>query len=119
MRARRLTGWRRANGVSPAGTHHAIDYAAEGGPTVEVRVQALFGLDIHPMIGSPPQPLLLQLTSPGGQPIQATRDLPGFWRGSWRDVAKDMKGRYPNIAGPISPGPKRRASKPRMRSTRT
>src|SRR5690606_12531440 len=79
--------------TSPAGTTHTIDYAAEAGPTVEVRVQALFGLDRHPMIGD--TPLLLQLTSPAGRPIQATRDLQGFWRGSWRDVAKEMKGRYP------------------------
>jgi ATP-dependent helicase HrpB len=87
--------------VSPAGTHHAIDYAAEGGPTVEVRVQALFGLDRHPMIGG--TPLLLQLTSPAGRPIQATRDLPGFWRGSWRDVVRDMKGRYPKHRWPDEP----------------
>ncbi len=87
--------------VSPAGTAHAIDYAAEGGPTVEVRVQALFGLDRQPMIGD--TPLLLQLTSPAGRPIQATRDLPGFWRGSWRDVVRDMKGRYPKHRWPDEP----------------
>ena len=89
--------------LSPAGTHHAIDYAADGGPSVELRVQALFGLDRQPTIGQPPQPLLLQLTSPAGRPIQATRDLPGFWRGSWRDVAKDMKGRYPKHRWPEEP----------------
>ena len=89
--------------TSPAGTHHAIDYDAEGGPSVEVRVQALFGLDTHPVIGRPPQPLLLQLTSPGGRPVQATRDLPAFWRGSWRDVVKDMKGRYPKHRWPDEP----------------
>lgn len=87
--------------TSPAGTNHAIDYAAEGGPTVEVRVQALFGLDRHPMIGD--TPLLLLLTSPAGRPIQATRDLPGFWRGSWRDVVRDMKGRYPKHRWPDEP----------------
>jgi len=89
--------------TSPAGTHHAIDYAAAAGPSVEVRVQALFGLDTHPAIGQPPQPLILQLTSPAGRPIQATRDLPGFWRGSWRDVAKEMKGRYPRHRWPERP----------------
>jgi ATP-dependent helicase HrpB len=87
--------------VTPAGTHHAIDYAHEGGPAVEVRVQALFGLDRHPMIGG--TPLLLQLTSPAGRPIQSTRDLPGFWRGSWREVCKDMKGRYPRHRWPDEP----------------
>ena len=88
---------------SPAGTSHAIDYADPGGPSVEVRVQALFGLDRHPCFGRPPQPLLLKLTDPGGKPLQTTRDLPGFWRGSWRDVVKDMKGRYPKHRWPDQP----------------
>ncbi len=88
---------------SPAGTAHAIDYEDEGGPSVEVRVQALFGLDRHPTFGQPPQPLLLKLTSPAGRPIQTTRDLPGFWRGSWRDVQRDMKGRYPRHRWPDEP----------------
>ena len=88
---------------SPAGTSHAIDYDDPGGPSVEVRVQALFGLDRHPGFGQPAQPLLLKLTSPGGKPIQTTRDLPGFWRGSWRDVVKDMKGRYPRHRWPDAP----------------
>ncbi|MGE3691887.1 MAG: ATP-dependent helicase HrpB, partial [Novosphingobium sp.] len=83
-----------AHFVSPAGTRHAIDYEDEAGPSVEVRVQALFGLDRHPTFGQPLQPLLLKLTSPAGRPIQSTMDLPGFWRGSWRDVMKDRKGRY-------------------------
>ena len=88
---------------SPAGTSHAIDYEDEGGPSVEVRVQALFGLDRHPSFGQPPQPLLVKLTSPAGRPIQTTRDLPGFWRGSWRDVQRDMKGRYPKHRWPDEP----------------
>ncbi|KQM19374.1 ATP-dependent helicase HrpB [Novosphingobium sp. Leaf2] len=88
---------------SPAGTTHPIDYEDEGGPSVEVRVQALFGLDVHPTFGQPPQPLLLKLTSPPGRPIQTTRDLPGFWRGSWRDVQRDMKGRYPRHRWPDTP----------------
>ncbi|HEY0958809.1 MAG TPA: ATP-dependent helicase HrpB [Novosphingobium sp.] len=89
--------------TSPAGTSHAIDYEDDGGPCVEVRVQALFGLDRHPGFGQPPQPLLLKLTSPGGKPIQVTRDLPGFWRGSWRDVQREMKGRYPKHRWPDAP----------------
>jgi ATP-dependent helicase HrpB len=87
--------------ATPAGTNHAIDYASPDAPTVEVRVQALFGLDAQPMIGD--APLLLKLTSPAGRPIQATRDLPGFWRGSWKDVAKEMKGRYPKHRWPDEP----------------
>ena len=89
--------------TSPAGTTHAIDYAAEGGPTVELRVQALFGLSEHPVIGPGRVPLILSLTSPAGRPIQTTRDLPGFWRGSWADVAKEMRGRYPRHNWPDDP----------------
>jgi ATP-dependent helicase HrpB len=88
--------------ISPAGTHHAIDYAAEGGPRVELRVQALFGMTAHPMIGRG-TPLVLSLTSPAGRPIQTTRDLPGFWAGSWADVAKQMRGRYPRHNWPDDP----------------
>jgi ATP-dependent helicase HrpB len=87
--------------TSPADTRHPIDYAGDDAPSVEVRVQALFGLDSQPLIGS--TPLLLKLTSPAGRPIQSTRDLPGFWRGSWRDVVKDMKGRYPKHRWPDQP----------------
>ena len=87
--------------TSPAGTSHPIDYAGDDAPSVEVRVQALFGLDTQPMIGA--APLLLKLTSPAGHPIQSTRDMPGFWRGSWRDVMKDMKGRYPKHRWPDQP----------------
>ena len=79
--------------------------AGEDAPSVEVRVQAVFGLDAHPMIGSKDdaRPLLLKLTSPAGRPIQSTRDLPGFWRGSWKDVQREMKGRYPRHRWPDEP----------------
>jgi len=89
--------------TSPAGTSHAIDYDDPGGPSVELRVQALFGLDRHPGFGQPSQPLLLKLTDPGGKPLQTTRDLPGFWRGSWKDVQRDMNGRYPKHRWPDAP----------------
>ncbi|MDX3910979.1 MAG: ATP-dependent helicase HrpB [Sphingobium sp.] len=89
--------------VSPAGSHHAIDYAAEGGPRVELRVQALYGLATHPCVGERQVPLVLSLTSPAGRPIQTTRDLPGFWAGSWTAVAKEMRGRYPRHPWPDDP----------------
>lgn len=92
-----------ASFTSPAGTTHPIDYAAEAGPTVELRVQALFGLATHPVIGPDRTPLILSLTSPAGRPIQTTRDLPGFWAGSWVDVAKEMRGRYPRHNWPDDP----------------
>ncbi len=92
-----------ADFTSPAGSTHAIDYAAEGGPRLELRVQALFGLGEHPSIGSERVPLVLSLTSPAGRPIQTTRDLPGFWAGSWTAVAKEMRGRYPKHPWPDDP----------------
>jgi ATP-dependent helicase HrpB len=88
---------------SPAGSSHAIDYEAEAGPTVSVRVQALFGLSGHPAIAGGRVPLVLSLTSPAGRPIQTTRDLPGFWSGSWSAVAKEMRGRYPKHPWPDDP----------------
>ena len=89
--------------VSPAGSRHAIDYSASGGPTVEVRAQALFGLTAHPTVGDGRVPLTLAITSPAGRPIQTSRDLPSFWRGSWREVVKEMRGRYPKHAWPDDP----------------
>ncbi|MFM9827498.1 MAG: ATP-dependent helicase HrpB, partial [Sphingomonas sp.] len=88
---------------SPAGSSHAIDYAAETGPTVELRPQALFGLATHPAVADGRVPLVLSLTSPAGRPIQTTRDLPGFWAGSWADVAREMRGRYPRHPWPDDP----------------
>jgi ATP-dependent helicase HrpB len=89
--------------TSPAGSRHAIDYSAEAGPTVEVRAQALFGLSLHPAIANGTVPLVIAVTSPAGRPIQTTKDLPGFWAGSWRDVLKDMRGRYPKHLWPDDP----------------
>ena len=89
---------------TPAGSSHAIDYAAEGGPRVECRPQALFGLTEHPTVGGHARvPIVLALTSPGGRPIQTTSDLPGFWAGSWAAVAKEMRGRYPRHPWPDDP----------------
>ncbi|MEG3164650.1 ATP-dependent helicase HrpB [Sphingomonas sp. PB2P19] len=92
-----------ADFTSPAGSTHAIDYAAEGGPRVDLRVQTLFGLAVHPVVGEARVPLVLSLTSPAGRPIQTTRDLPGFWAGSWTAVAKEMRGRYPKHPWPDDP----------------
>lgn len=89
--------------TTPMGHDVAIDYEAPGGPEVEIRVQALFGLAVHPTIGPDRLPLRLSLTSPAGRPIQTTSDLPGFWAGSWADVAKEMRGRYPRHPWPDDP----------------
>jgi ATP-dependent helicase HrpB len=101
--ARRLDAFAPRGFETPAGSHHAIDYAAEGGPAVDVRVQALFGLSTHPHVGEGRQPLTLRLTSPAGRPIQVTKDLPRFWAGSWTDVRRDLRGRYPKHPWPEDP----------------
>ncbi len=89
--------------TGPTGDSFAIDYAADGGPRVEVRVQALYGVTVHPTLANGRAPLTLALTSPAHRPVQVTRDLPGFWRGSWRDVRTEMKGRYPRHPWPEDP----------------
>ena len=100
---------------APTGTQAAIDYGAEAGPTISIRVQELFGLAQHPSIAGGRVPLVIELLSPAHRPVQVTRDLPGFWRGSWQAVKSDMKGRYPRHPWPDDPAsalPTRRA-KPR------
>ena len=92
-----------ASFTTPAGSSQAIDYEAEAGPTVTTRVQALYGLSEHPSVAGGRVPLVLSLTSPAGRPIQTTRDLPGFWSGSWAAVAKEMRGRYPRHPWPDDP----------------
>ena len=87
--------------TAPTGNSFAIDYAAEGGPKVEVRVGELYGLSVHPTVAG--FPLTFRLLSPGHKPIQTTKDVPGFWKGSWADVRKDMRGRYPRHVWPEDP----------------
>jgi ATP-dependent helicase HrpB len=88
---------------APTGSRLRIDYGAEAGPTVSVRVQELFGLATHPAVGPTRTPLLFELLSPAQRPIQLTRDLPGFWKGSWSGVRSDMRGRYPKHVWPEDP----------------
>ena len=100
---RRLDDFAPDDFVTPAGSRHAIEYAAGAGPAVDVRVQALFGLASHPNLGDGQVPLTLRLTSPAGRPVQVTTDLPGFWAGSWADVRRDLRGRYPRHPWPEDP----------------
>ena len=100
---------------APTGTQLAIDYEAEQGPTIAVRLQELFGLNTHPSIAGGAVPLVLELLSPAQRPVQVTRDLPGFWRGSYAAVRSELRGRYPRHPWPDDPAnalPTRRA-KPR------
>jgi ATP-dependent helicase HrpB len=88
---------------APTGTMLAIDYEAEQGPTIAVRLQELFGLNSHPSIANGAVPLVLELLSPAQRPVQVTRDLPGFWRGSYAAVRSDLRGRYPRHPWPEDP----------------
>ncbi len=88
---------------APTGSVLAIDYEAEQGPTIAVRLQELFGLNTHPSIAAGKVPLVLELLSPAQRPVQVTRDLPGFWRGSYAAVRSDLRGRYPRHPWPEDP----------------
>ncbi len=98
---RRLEAEAPVRWTAPTGNSFAIDYAADAGPRVDVRVQEVFGLTEHPKAAG--VPLTFSLLSPGHKPIQTTRDLPGFWKGSWKDVRNDMRGRYPKHVWPEDP----------------
>jgi len=89
--------------AAPTGNRHAIDYQAASAPSLHIRVQELFGLTRHPSIANGRLALTLHLLSPARRPIQITRDLPGFWKGSWAAVRAEMKGRYPRHPWPDDP----------------
>ena len=89
--------------TAPSGSHVLIDYAAEEGPKLSIRVQELFGLATHPAIAGGRVSLVIELLSPAHRPVQVTRDLPGFWRGSYADVKAEMRGRYPKHPWPDDP----------------
>jgi ATP-dependent helicase HrpB len=101
--------------AAPSGSQVPIDYEAEEGPKLSIRVQELFGLAVHPTIAGGRVPLLIELLSPAHRPVQMTRDLPGFWRGSYKDVRTDLRGRYPKHPWPDDPltAPATRRAKPR------
>jgi ATP-dependent helicase HrpB len=103
--------------AAPTGSQVPIDYEAEGGPKIAIRVQELFGLDRHPTIAGGKVPLLIELLSPAHRAVQMTRDLPGFWRGSYAAVRTEMRGRYPKHPWPDDPiaAPATRRAKPRLR----
>jgi ATP-dependent helicase HrpB len=85
----------------PSGSSRPIHYAGSGGPYVEARVQEFFGLARQPSVLG--LPLVLRLLDPGGKPLQVTSDLPGFWKGSWAQARKDLRGRYPKHEWPEDP----------------
>jgi ATP-dependent helicase HrpB len=100
---------------APSGSRVPIDYEAEEGPKLAIRVQELFGLSRHPAIAGGRVPLVIELLSPAHRPVQVTRDLPQFWRGSYAAVRSEMRGRYPRHPWPDDPlaAPATRRAKPR------
>src|SRR5579883_786846 len=113
---RRLDAEAPSHFAAPTGTRVPIDYEAEGGPKIAIRVQELFGLDRHPTVAGGRIPLLIELLSPAHRPVQTTRDLPGFWRGSYAAVRTEMRGRYPKHPWPDDPiaATATRRAKPRV-----
>src|SRR6185503_18557798 len=101
--------------AAPSGSSVPIEYEAEEGPKLSIRVQELFGLDRHPSIAKGKVALVVELLSPAHRPVQVTRDLPGFWRGSYAAVKAEMRGRYPRHPWPDDPlrAPATRRAKPR------
>ena len=89
-----------AHFTTPLGRKVPIDYD-HADPSIEVRLQELFGVTRHPTVGG--RPLRIALLSPGGKPVQVTMDLPGFWASSYADVRKEMRGRYPRHPWPEDP----------------
>lgn len=88
---------------APSGSRVAVDYSDPATPVLAVRLQEVFGWTETPRIAAGRVPLTLQLLSPAGRPVQVTRDLAGFWRTTYFEVRKDLKGRYPKHAWPDDP----------------
>ena len=102
---------------APTGNRHAIAYDGAGAPALHIRVQELFGLSAHPAIANGRLPLTLHLLSPAHRPIQITRDLPGFWAGSWSAVKSEMRGRYPRHPWPDDPAGAQPTTRAKPRGT--
>ena len=115
-RARALDERAPARLQTPLGSA-AIDYAAPGGPRVDIRVQELFGVTAHPTVGGGRVPLIIALLSPARRPVQVTKDLPGFWSGSWAAVRAEMRGRYPRHSWPEDPTQAEATSRAKPRGT--
>lgn len=100
----------------PSGNTHALAYGDDAAPKLAARLTEFYGMDEHPHIGG--EPLLLELLSPARRPVQLTRDLPGFWRSSYPEVRKEMRGSYPKHFWPEQPwsAPATATTKKRMQS---
>jgi ATP-dependent helicase HrpB len=102
---------------APTGNRHALDYEGAGAPALHIRVQELYGLRAHPAIANGKLPLTLYLLSPAHRPIQITKDLPGFWSGSWAAVRADMRGQDPRHVWPDNPAEAQPTTRAKPRGT--
>ncbi len=100
---RELDEWAPTHLTMPSGSRIRVDYLDESAPAVSVRLQEVFGLTASPMLGRGRVPVTFKLLSPAQRPVQVTRDLASFWRGSYAEVRKDMRGRYPKHHWPENP----------------
>ena len=102
-RQRELEEWAPTHLTLPGGSRVRVDYCGEHAPAVSVRLQEVFGLTATPRLGRTGVPVTLTLLSPAQRPVQVTRDLASFWRGAYREVRKDLRGRYPKHYWPENP----------------
>jgi ATP-dependent helicase HrpB len=80
-----------------------LDYSDDGQVKLSVRIQELFGTMTNPSVGQKKLAVLVEMLSPARRPIQLTKDLVGFWHGSYDEVKKEMKGQYPRHYWPDDP----------------
>ncbi|HXY76245.1 MAG TPA: ATP-dependent helicase HrpB [Steroidobacteraceae bacterium] len=100
---RELAEWAPTHLTLPGGSRVRVDYRGEHAPAVAVKLQEVFGLATTPRVGRGRVPVTFKLLSPAQRPVQVTRDLASFWRGSYAEVRKQMRGRYPKHYWPENP----------------
>jgi ATP-dependent helicase HrpB len=117
--------WRRVRDVDrlapshldvPSGSRIPIDYGAESGPVLAVRLQELFGLATTPTVMNGTVPIVVHLLSPAHRPVQVTTDLASFWAEGYAEIRRELRGRYPKHEWPEDPttaSPTNRAKKRR------
>ncbi|MEP1448086.1 MAG: ATP-dependent helicase HrpB [Paraglaciecola sp.] len=89
--------------VLPSGTHAYLTYNSDHSVILSARMPEFYGLQSHPSVAQQRLPITVELLSPASRPIQTTQDLPRFWQGSYKEVQKEMKGRYPRHFWPDDP----------------
>ncbi|GAL23991.1 ATP-dependent helicase HrpB [Vibrio variabilis] len=102
-KAKQLDEWLPTHLTVASGNRKKIRYQVGEAPTLSVKLQEMFGEKVSPTIAKGTQPIVLELLSPAQRPLQITRDLAAFWQGAYKQVQKEMKGRYPKHPWPDDP----------------